>query len=55
MCSTCTVADNTFNNSASLIICVEMLFEFSESSNNQIAKSLPPAEVSCGRVLTAGT
>lgn len=32
MCSTCARADNTFNNPALLLICVEMVFKFSERS-----------------------
>lgn len=32
MCSTCVRADNTFNNFALQLICVEMVFEFSERS-----------------------
>lgn len=32
MCSTCVRADNTFNNPASLLICVEMVFKFSKRS-----------------------
>lgn len=32
MCSTCARADNTFNNPALLLICVKMVFKFSERS-----------------------
>lgn len=52
MCSTCARADNTFNNPALLLICVKMLFKFSERPKYQVIQSCWELVTETGTVFT---